>query len=96
MSKTLFIELIASTKTNSSFQLASRSIFELLVDYLSPKYGMVLLVDVRSGRILKSLQDPSGTHLSSISQVSEVHCKFLKVLAYVESISPQVLRATGG
>ncbi|VDD88832.1 unnamed protein product [Enterobius vermicularis] len=36
------------------------------------------------------------THLSSISQVSEVHCKFLKVLAYVESISPQVLRATGG
>uniref|UniRef100_A0A0N5AYH3 Str_synth domain-containing protein n=1 Tax=Syphacia muris TaxID=451379 RepID=A0A0N5AYH3_9BILA len=37
--------------------------------YVSPKYGLALIVDSHSGEIKKSFHDPTGVHVPSISQV---------------------------
>jgi hypothetical protein len=42
------------------------------IEYLVPKYGLVLVID-KNGKIIKTYQDPSGT-IASISE-AQIHPK---------------------
>lgn len=46
-----------------------REVLYSFVEYVSPKYGLALIVDSHSGEIKKSFHDPTGVHVPSISQV---------------------------
>ncbi|KHN78425.1 Adipocyte plasma membrane-associated protein [Toxocara canis] len=52
--------------------LTSIRSFSLLIEWASPKYGMVVVVDPNNGSIIRSLHDPSGETISAISQVLEM------------------------
>ena len=42
------------------------------IEYLVPKYGLVLVIDSNNGKIIKTYQDPSGKIISSISE-AQIH-----------------------
>jgi hypothetical protein len=42
------------------------------IEYLVPKYGLVLVIDSNNGNIIKTYQDPSGKTISSISE-AQIH-----------------------
>uniref|UniRef100_A0A9J2P893 Adipocyte plasma membrane-associated protein n=1 Tax=Ascaris lumbricoides TaxID=6252 RepID=A0A9J2P893_ASCLU len=46
--------------------------FSALVEWMSRKHGIVIVVDPNNGTIISSLQDPSGETISSISQVIDI------------------------
>uniref|UniRef100_A0A915Q6S7 Strictosidine synthase conserved region domain-containing protein n=1 Tax=Setaria digitata TaxID=48799 RepID=A0A915Q6S7_9BILA len=56
-----------------SLYIVSNALFTIVFDYLSPKYGLLLLIDPTNGTILRSFHDPSGLTISSISQAIELN-----------------------
>uniref|UniRef100_A0A915B5C5 Strictosidine synthase conserved region domain-containing protein n=2 Tax=Parascaris univalens TaxID=6257 RepID=A0A915B5C5_PARUN len=46
--------------------------FSALVEWMSGKHGIVIVVDPNNGTIISSLHDPSGETISSISQVIDI------------------------
>lgn len=64
-------------------QVLPRGIFSSFIEFITPKYGLVLLVDLHNGEVKRSFHDPTGVHVSSVSQVRRGRKIFLYVYLFV-------------